>query len=75
MSVVPLTELDKRLQEMAAKNWGQFVELVGEDAIIAAKICLLRQDNKSYGEISVKLGITEKRARYWCNTCEVKQDS
>jgi hypothetical protein len=68
----PLTDLDKKLQEMAVMNWPQFAALIGEDAITAAKICLLRQNNKSYGEISMKLGITEKKARYWCSECEVK---
>lgn len=69
----PMTDLDKRLQEIAAKNWQQFIDLIGEDAIIAAKICMLRHDKKSYGEISVKLGITEKRARYWCGECDIKE--
>lgn len=66
-----LTDLDKRLQEMASKNWEQFVALIGEDAVIAAKICMLRHEKKSYGEISMKLGVTEKRARYWCGECEM----
>lgn len=64
-----MTELDKRLQEIATKNWSQFVALVGPDAIVAAKICLLRSKNKSYGEIATRLGITEKKARYWCDGC------
>jgi hypothetical protein len=66
-----LTELDRKLQEIALLNWSQFVKLVGEDAIISAKICLLRQADRSYGEISQKLSITERRARYWCGECEV----
>ena len=66
----PMTDLDKKLQEIATKNWSQFVALMGQDAIIAAKICMLRKEKKSYGEISVRLGVTEKRARYWCNECE-----
>lgn len=69
-----MTDLDKRLQEIASKNWKQFVDLIGADAITAAKICMLRQEQKSYGEISVKLGITEKRARYWCGECDVKAE-
>lgn len=54
---------------MAVLNWPQFAKLLGEDALTAAKICLLRQQNKSYGEISVKLNVTEKKARYWCGEC------
>lgn len=68
-----LTELDRKLQEMALLNWTQFVKLVGADAIIAAKICLLRQADRSYGEISQKLSISERRARYWCGECEIKE--
>ncbi len=65
-----MTDLDKRLQEIATKNWDQFVALIGDDPIIAAKICLLRQEKKSYGEISVKLGIGKEKARYWCGECD-----
>lgn len=68
-----MTDLDKRLQEMAVMNWQQFVSLIGTDAIVLAKVCLLRQSKKSYGEISNKLGITEHQARYGCNKCEVKE--
>lgn len=64
-----MTDLDRKLQEIATKNWPQFIALIGEDAIIAAKICMLRQENKSYGEITVRLGVTVDKARYWCNVC------
>lgn len=64
-----MTELDKKLQEMALLNWSQFVQVIGQDAIVAAKVCLLRQDKRSYGEISNKLGITENQARYACTKC------
>ena len=55
MAVQPMTDLDKKLQEMAVKNWPQFVALLGDDALMAAKICLLRQNNRSLGEISKRL--------------------
>lgn len=67
-----MTKLDKQLQDIATQNWDQFVAIIGPDAITTAKICLLRQQGKSYGEISVKLSITEKKARYWCGECDVK---
>lgn len=70
-----MTELDKKLQEIALANWPQFVQLVGEDAILSAKICLLRQNNASYGEIENRLGITTNQARYGCNKCEEKVKS
>lgn len=67
-----MTNLDKKLQEIALMNWAQFVALLGPDAITTAKVCLLRQEKKSYGEIQNKLGITYEQARYGCNKCEVK---
>lgn len=66
-----MTDLDKKLQEIAVLNWKQFVALIGEDAIVSAKVCLLRQNKKSYGEIANKLSITEHQARYGCNKCDV----
>lgn len=67
----PMTDLDKRLQEMACINWRQFVALIGDDALIAAKICILRQGNKSLGEISQKLSITYRQSEYGCKKCEI----
>jgi hypothetical protein len=69
----PLTELDKRLQEMALLNWNQFVALVGEKCIMSAKICILRQKNKSLGEISQKLGITYRQSEWGCGKCDVPE--
>lgn len=64
-----ITPLDHKLQEIALKDWAAFVDLVGEDAINAAKVCLLRQEKNSYGQICIKLGLTEKQARYACGKC------
>lgn len=70
-----LTELDKRLISMAVMNPVQFKALIGEDAITRAKTCLLRQENKSYGEISHRLNITYKQARYGCKDCNEGKES
>lgn len=67
-----LTELDKRLQEIALKNWWQFVNLIGADEINNAKACILRQDGHSYGQIKNKLGLTHRQAQYNCGKCDVK---
>lgn len=72
MSLEPKTDLDKKLLEIAKSNWPQFVSLIGDDAITTAKICLLRKDGKSYGQIQTKLGVTKNQAEYACNKCEVK---
>lgn len=64
------TELDKKLQEIALQNWPQFVHLIGEQALLKAKSCLLRQEGKSYGEISVKTGANYELVRYYCKVCD-----
>jgi len=75
MAGQPMTDLDKKLQEMAVMNWPQFVALVGEDALMSAKICLLRQNGNSYGQIKNKFDkedkLTENKIRYACNKCEM----
>ena len=43
--------------------------MVGEDAVIGAKICLLRGEHKSYNQIVIRLHITERQARYGCTKC------
>jgi hypothetical protein len=68
----PLTDLDKKLQEMAVMNWQQFAALIGEDAIIAAKVCLLRQRGNTYGQIQAKLNLTKDQVAYAsCKKCDV----
>lgn len=69
MSKVELTELDRRMIDIATKNWQQFVALVGPDAILRAKICLLRKQNLSYGQIQAKLNVTKDQVRYQCEKC------
>ncbi len=68
----PMTDLDKQLQQMALLNWDQFAQLIGPDALIAAKVCLLRQDKRSYGEIAIKLKLAEHQVRYGCTKCDLK---
>lgn len=77
-----MTELDKKILEIANKNWPQFVKLVGEDSITSAKICLLRKEKKSYGEILIRLNratsndpnskdkITKHKIEYACKKCD-----
>ena len=65
-----MTDLDKKLQEMATKNWNQFAALIGEDAIKSAKVCLLRQNNSSYGQIQKRLSLTKNQVEYACKNCE-----
>jgi hypothetical protein len=67
-----LTELDKKIIQIAISNPPQFFSLIGEDALRSAKTCLLRQDKKSYGAIAMQLRTTRDKVRYACEKCEVK---
>lgn len=64
-----LTEIDKKLQQIALTDWPLFVSMVGADAIIRAKVCLLRKEGKSYEQVSTKLHISYKRARSRSRSC------
>lgn len=63
------TQLDKQLQDLASANWPQFVKLVGEANIMAAKICILRQKGQSYNQIAQKMSITFKVVRGKSEKC------
>lgn len=58
-----MSEEDK-LKELAATDWQEFVRIIGPDAVLVAKIRLLRLNGKSYQQISTKLHVTENQARY-----------
>lgn len=57
------TDLDRQLQDLAAIDWPAFVRLLGEDNIIAAKVCILKSKGKSYSQIAVRLKISKDTAR------------
>lgn len=64
------TKLDKQLQEMACQNWTGFVKLIGENNVMAAKICILREKGQSYNQIALKLRTTFSVARTKSSKCE-----
>lgn len=68
-----MTELDRKLKEMAANDWNRFVAMMGEDALTSAKICMLRQEGKTFNQISIKLNVTQMRARVACSKCDIEQ--
>ncbi|MGN6438372.1 MAG: hypothetical protein ACTHMM_17650 [Agriterribacter sp.] len=65
------SELDKDLQQLALVDWETFVRLVGEDAIISAKVCILRSRSKSINQIASRLSVTKNQVEYRCKKCEV----
>lgn len=70
MAESKMTKLDEKLREMALVNWDQFVALIGEDAILRAKMCMMRKNGASYGQIKMKLGVSESAIRWNCNSCK-----
>lgn len=63
------TELDKELQQLALIDWATFVELVGHDSIVSAKICMLKSRGLSLNQISNRLSVTRRVAQVRCEKC------
>lgn len=64
------TELDRQLQEIASHDWEKFVKIMGEKNIMAAKICILRAKGKSYHQIALRVGTTQKVVRNRSGKCD-----
>ncbi|RFM30027.1 hypothetical protein [Deminuibacter soli] len=63
------TDLDRDLQQLALVDWAAFVQLVGEETITSAKICLLKTRGKSLNQIATRLNVTKNQAEYRCKKC------
>jgi hypothetical protein len=63
------TDLDKELQQLALVDWPTFVNLIGEENVVAAKVCLLKSRGKSLNQISNKLAITKSQSETRCKKC------
>lgn len=59
------TALDNDLQNFAAMDWKAFCQFIGEDAIICAKVCLLRSRGQTFQQIANRLDISKNRVQYW----------
>lgn len=68
---LPFTDLDSELQNLALIDWDTFRKLVGEDAIINAKACILKSRGKSLAQIGQRLGITKRQSSYRCESCNI----
>jgi hypothetical protein len=55
---------------MALMNLATICAMYWRDALITTKACILMMDKKTYGEICIKLGVTENQARQACGKCE-----
>ena len=63
------TDLDMQLQQLALVDWPTFVNLIGEENVIAAKVCILKSRGKSLNQISNKLAITKSQSETRCKKC------
>lgn len=64
------TPLDVQLQQLALSDWPAFVNIIGEDAIVAAKVCILKSNGKTQAQISHKLHLTKRMAQYRAEKCK-----
>lgn len=58
------TDLDIKLRELAEEDWATFCQLVGDDAILTAKICYLRAKGMSLTQVENKLGVTRRKVQW-----------
>lgn len=59
-----MTELEKKLMAMSQEDWNAFISLLGPEALMKAKIRMLRREGRSYHEISICLHITPAQVRH-----------
>lgn len=64
------TEADRILQQLAATDWAAFSKLVGDDNMTAAKICILRAQGASYGQLKIKFSKTKDQIKYASDKCD-----
>ncbi len=64
-----ISELDKQLQALAASDWEKFKTLIGEDAVIKAKVCMLREKKRSFRYISYRLKISVGKSHNKSKKC------
>jgi hypothetical protein len=60
--------LDDKIKELAITDWQTFMEIAGPDFVVVVKTRVLRNEGKSWREISMKLGITPAQARTNCKS-------
>lgn len=61
-----MNDTEQRLQNIAIKDWAEFLVLLGHKSLIKAKVTMLRKDGKSWAQIATKLNITVSQARKAC---------
>ena len=54
-------DMDEELKHLALSDWHAFVTLIGPDAIITAKVHVMKKNGKSINQIANKLKITKSQ--------------
>lgn len=60
-------DIENKLKMLADHDWGKFINIAGEDVLVMIKVRLLREEGKSWKQISMNLNITVSQARTICN--------
>lgn len=68
-----MTDLDKKIKELAISDWEKFMQVAGTDFLITFKARILRSEGKSWQQISMKLEISPRQARVCCKDLAVKK--
>lgn len=64
-----MTPEEEQLQQLALTDWAEFKKLLGIDAILGARVCMLRKKKASLNQISIKLNLTKHQVRTRCAKC------
>jgi hypothetical protein len=66
------TELDTQLRELALTDWPRFIELMGEDAINKAKICLMKRQGRTIRYMAFRVKMPQSTTGLACQRCPDK---
>lgn len=59
--IYPIIEIDEELQQLARLQWEIFITLIGPDAVVTAKVHLMKRKGKSINQIARILKITKSQ--------------
>lgn len=61
------TDLDEQLQNLATMDWASFAKIIGDDALLIAKVYMLRTRGNSLQQIANRLDISKSKVQYCIN--------
>lgn len=60
-TIYPHIEIDEELKSLAMLQWQIFITLIGPDAVMTAKVHLMKRKGKSINQIATRLKITKSQ--------------